>query len=153
MSICHSTESGVWRAFLLAVRGVSFYENGMNPYLLVGIGGALGAMTRYGVGTLVSAPANGFPLATFLINITGSLAMGLLVGYLAKTTPAFQNEIRLFVAVGIFGGFTTFSSFSLDTISMIERGDVLLALAYVLGSVVLGIAALWVGLFFIRVLP
>ena len=125
----------------------------MNPYLLVGIGGALGAMTRYGVGTLVGSLNNGFPLATFLINIAGSLAMGLLVGILARTTPAFQNEIRLFVAVGIFGGFTTFSSFSLDTISMIERGDLMLALGYVLGSVVLGIGALWVGLFFIRVLP
>lgn len=123
----------------------------MNPYLLVGIGGALGAMARFAVGGLVGALPNGFPLATFVINIAGSLAMGLLVGILAKMTPQFQNEIRLFVAVGIFGGFTTFSSFSLDAISMIERGDVLLATLYVVGSVVLALAGLWIGMLVMRV--
>jgi CrcB protein len=124
----------------------------MNPYLLVGLGGALGAMARYGIGTAVPAPANGFPLATALINITGSLAMGVLIGVLAKTTPQYQNEIRLFVAVGIFGGFTTFSSFSLDAITLIERGDFLLATAYILGSVLLSLAGLYVGLQATRVL-
>jgi CrcB protein len=123
----------------------------MNPYLLVGIGGALGAMARLAIGGLVGALPNGFPLSTFLINIAGSLAMGLLVGVLAKTTPQFQNEIRLFVAVGVFGGFTTFSSFSLDAISMIERGDMLLAAAYVVGSVLFGIAGLWIGMQAMRV--
>jgi len=124
----------------------------MTPYLLVGIGGALGAMARYGVGTAVPAPANGFPLATMLINIVGSLAMGLLVGVLAKTTPQYQNEIRLFVAVGIFGGFTTFSSFSLDAITLVERGDFVLATAYIVGSVLLSLAGLWLGLVATRAL-
>lgn len=124
----------------------------MNPYLLVGIGGALGAMARYGVGTALPAPANGFPVATFLINIAGSLAMGLLVGTLAKTTPQFQNEIRLFVAVGVFGGFTTFSSFSLDAIVLIERGDFVLATAYIVGSVLLSLGGLYLGLVATRVL-
>jgi CrcB protein len=124
----------------------------MNPYLLVGLGGALGAMARYGIGTAVPAPANGFPLATALINIAGSLAMGVLIGVLAKTTPQYQNEIRLFVAVGIFGGFTTFSSFSLDAITLIERGDFPLATAYIVGSVVLSLAGLFVGLQATRVL-
>ena len=124
----------------------------MNPYLLVGIGGALGAMARYGVGTAITAPANGFPLATFLINITGSLAMGLLIGILARTTPQYQNEIRLFVAVGVFGGFTTFSSFSLDAITLIERGDFVLATAYIVGSVVISLVGLYVGLVATRVL-
>lgn len=123
----------------------------MNPYLLVGIGGALGAMARFAVGGLVGALPNGFPLATFVINIAGSLAMGLLIGALVRTTPQFQNEIRLFVAVGVFGGFTTFSSFSLDAISMIERGDVLLATLYVVGSVVLALAGLWIGMLVMRV--
>lgn len=118
----------------------------MNPYLLVGIGGALGAMARYGVGITVPAPANGFPIATFIVNAVGSLAMGLLIGVLARTTPQYQNEIRLFLAVGVFGGFTTFSSFSLDAIAMIERGDLFLAAAYVVGSVLLGLAGLWLGL-------
>jgi CrcB protein len=124
----------------------------MNPYLLVGLGGALGAIARYSVGTAVPASASGFPLATTLINVTGSLAMGVLIGVLAKTTPQYQNEIRLFVAVGIFGGFTTFSSFSLDAITLIERGDFLLATAYIVGSVVLSLAGLWLGMSAIRVL-
>jgi CrcB protein len=123
----------------------------MNPYLLVGIGGALGAMARFGVGNAVGALRNGFPVSTFLINIVGSIAMGVLVGVLAKTTPQYQNEIRLFVAVGIFGGFTTFSSFSLDAITLIERGDFLLATLYVVGSVVLALAGLWLGLLAMRV--
>jgi CrcB protein len=123
----------------------------MNPYLLVGIGGALGAMARYGVGTTLPAPGNGFPAATLLINIAGSVAMGVLVGVLAKTTPQFQNEIRLFVAVGLFGGFTTFSSFSLDSIFLIERGEFVLATVYIVGSVLLSVAGLWLGLLAMRV--
>jgi CrcB protein len=124
----------------------------MNPYLLVGIGGALGAMARYAAGNVVGTPANGFPVATFLVNIVGSIAMGLLVGILAKTTPQYQHEIRLFVAVGIFGGFTTFSSFSLDAIVLAERGEFALAGAYIIGSVALSLAGLWLGLQAARVL-
>jgi len=124
----------------------------MNPYLLVGIGGAIGAMARFAAGSAIGNLPNGFPLATALINVLGSLAMGVLIGVLAKTTPQYQNEIRLFVAVGIFGGFTTFSSFSLDAITMIERGDFLLAAFYIVGSVLLSLAALYVGLTATRVL-
>ena len=124
----------------------------MNPYLLVGIGGAIGAMARFAAGSAIGNLPNGFPLATALINVLGSLAMGVLIGVLAKTTPQYQNEIRLFIAVGIFGGFTTFSSFSLDAITMIERGDFLLAAFYIVGSVLLSLAALSVGLTATRVL-
>lgn len=123
----------------------------MNPYLLVGIGGALGAMARLAAGSAIGALPNGLPLATALINIVGSIAMGALVGVLARTTPQYQNEIRLFVAVGVFGGFTTFSSFSLDAITLIERGDFLLAAFYIVGSVLLSIAGLWLGLVATRV--
>lgn len=123
----------------------------MNAYLLVALGGALGAMARYAAGTLLGSLGNGFPTSTFVVNILGSIAMGLLIGILARTTPQFQNEIRLFVAVGLFGGFTTFSSFSLDTITMIERGDYVLAGTYVVGSVLLGIAGLMMGLWAVRV--
>lgn len=123
----------------------------MNPYLLVAVGGALGSMARYGSGVLIGKVWDvTFPLATMLINIAGSLAMGLFIGYLVRTTPSWQADARLFVAVGIFGGFTTFSSFSLDTISMMERGDVGQALLYVVLSVVVGIAALYGGLVLIR---
>jgi CrcB protein len=124
----------------------------MNPYLLVAIGGALGSMGRYGTGVLVGkAWSASFPLGTMLINIVGSVAMGLFIGYLVRTTPAWQADARLFVAVGVLGGFTTFSSFSLDAVSMLERGELGLALFYVLGSVIIGIAALFAGLVVMRV--
>ena len=123
----------------------------MYPFLLVGAGGALGAMSRYGVGMLVGRlwPMS-FPLATLLINVVGSLAMGLFVGLMARFLPPWQNEARLFVAVGILGGFTTFSSFSLDTIVLIEHGQLLQAGAYVLLSVVLCLIGLYLGLLVTR---
>ena len=128
------------------------YYTDMTPYLLVGIGGALGAMLRYGAQVAVGNLLNGFPTSTLLINILGSAAMGVLIGVLARTTPQYQNEIRLFVAVGIFGGFTTFSSFSLDAITLIERGDIMLAAIYIVGSVLLSLAGLWVGMLAMRVI-
>lgn len=124
----------------------------MNSYLLVGIGGALGAIARFGAQSWVGNLPNGFPTATFLINILGSAAMGVLIGVLAKTTPQYQNEIRLFVAVGLFGGFTTFSSFSLDAITLVERGDIMLAALYIVGSVLLSLAGLWMGMLAMRVI-
>ena len=119
----------------------------MFPYLLVAIGGAIGSVLRYGAGVGVGALwRDPFPLGTLLINIVGSLVMGLFVGTMARLLPGWQNEARLFFAVGVLGGFTTFSSFSLDAITMIERGDVLPALLYVAVSVVGGFAALWLAL-------
>ena len=123
----------------------------MNPYLLVAVGGALGSMVRYGAGVAVGQLwRDAFPLGTMLINIAGSLAMGLVVGSLTRFTPAWQADARLFVAVGILGGFTTFSSFSLDAIAMLERGDFGPALLYILVSVLVGIAALYGGLVLMR---
>lgn len=124
----------------------------MNSYLLVGIGGALGALLRFGAQNWIGSLPNGFPVATFLVNIVGSIAMGVLVGALAKFTPQYQDEIRLFVAVGIFGGFTTFSSFSLDAIVLIERGDIMLAALYIVGSLLLSLAGLWMGMLAMRVI-
>ena len=123
----------------------------MYPFLLVGAGGAIGAMSRYGLSVLVGRlwPMS-FPLATLLINILGSVAMGLFIGLMARFLPPWQNEARLFVAVGILGGFTTFSSFSLDTIVLIERGQLLQAGAYVLLSVVLCLVGLYLGLLVTR---
>jgi fluoride exporter len=124
----------------------------MTPYLLIGLGGAIGAMLRFAMVSLVGFLPNGFPFGTLLVNILGSVAMGVLVGALAKWTPEYQEQIRLFVAVGIFGGFTTFSSFSLDTIVLIERGELLLAATYIIGSALLAIAGLWAGLAAVRLL-
>lgn len=123
----------------------------MHPILLVGIGGAIGSIGRYLGGILVGRlwPTT-FPLGTMLINITGSLAMGLFIGWLARTTPAGQADARLFFAVGVLGGFTTLSSFSLDTVVLLERGEVAQAGLYVLGSVAVSIMALFVGLLAMR---
>jgi CrcB protein len=124
----------------------------MQSYLLVGVGGALGAMARYGfasaTGHFWPSP---FPYATLIINILGSLAMGLLIGSLAKLLPPWQNEARLFVAVGVLGGFTTFSAFSLDAIILIERGQWGQSILYALASVLVSVVALFLGLLAVRV--
>lgn len=123
----------------------------MSGFVLVGIGGALGAMARHGLGMLVGRIAgHGFPYATLMANIIGSLAMGLLIGYLARFTPAWSNEARLLLGVGLLGGFTTFSSFSLDAISLFERGQMMAFVAYVLISVVAALGALMLGLMLMR---
>lgn len=126
----------------------------MFGFALVGIGGGIGAMLRYGTQLVVGrvSPSD-FPLATFLINVAGSLAMGLFIGWLNKTVPAWAPEARLFIATGIFGGFTTFSSFSLDTIILLERGQLLWAGVYVVLSVAVSLACLYLGLLLTRGLP
>ena len=123
----------------------------MYSFLLVGAGGAIGAMARFGFASLIGRLwPMGFPLATLLINIIGSAAMGIFIGLMARWLPAWQSDARLFFAVGILGGFTTFSTFSLDAIVLIERGDWLMAGAYVLLSVVLCLIGLYLGLLAIR---
>lgn len=119
-------------------------------YLLVFFGGGLGASLRHGV-NLICARGFGtaFPYGTFIINITGSIVMGLIAGYLAFKGDASQHW-RLFLMTGILGGYTTFSAFSLDTALLYERGEVGLALFYVLGSVGFSIAGLFAGLALVR---
>ena len=119
-------------------------------YLLVFIGGGLGSSLRHTVNVLVArAFGTAFPYHTFIINITGSIIMGLIAGYLALKGEASQPW-RLFLMTGILGGYTTFSAFSLDSALLYERGEVGLALFYVLGSVVFSIAGLFAGLALMR---
>ena len=123
----------------------------MQAFLLVGLGGALGAMARYGTGVMIGHYwRNPFPLGTMTVNVVGSLAMGLLVGLLARYTPEWQPQARLFLAVGLLGGFTTFSSFSLEAITLIQRGQAGLALGYAMLSVILSLLALVAGLMLTR---
>ena len=124
----------------------------MTQFLLVAAGGALGAVARYGLGLTVGrlAPGMGWPGATFAANVSGGLLMGLLAGWLALKAGAGQESIRLFAAVGVLGGFTTFSAFSLEAALMIERRELATAFVYAVGSVVLSIAALFVGLMIAR---
>lgn len=120
----------------------------MTHFLLVALGGAIGASARYGLGlaALRLAPSAGWPWGTFVANVVGGLLMGLLTGWLALRGGAEQETVRLFAAVGVLGGFTTFSAFSLETMLMIERRQWLLAGGYVLFSAVLAVAALFAGL-------
>lgn len=123
----------------------------MQNFVLVGLGGAIGAMARYGAGLGIARVwSQPFPLATLLINIVGSVLMGMFVGGMAKLIPSWSETARLFVAVGVLGGFTTFSSFSLDTIVLFERGEVVLAGVYVLLSVVVCLIGLYLGLLVTR---
>jgi fluoride exporter len=113
-------------------------------FLLVGAGGAVGAMLRHGVG-MASLRLMGpnFPWGTLAVNIVGGLLMGLLVGILAERGGS--EPLRLLLGVGILGGFTTFSAFSLDVVAMMERGAALTAIGYVTASVVVSVAALFIG--------
>ncbi|HEY4405480.1 MAG TPA: fluoride efflux transporter CrcB [Xanthobacteraceae bacterium] len=115
-------------------------------YLIVFLGGGLGAMLRHGMNLLGARlfPGLGFPIATMTVNITGSIVMGVLVA--AFALKGGTQHWRLFLTTGILGGYTTFSSFSLDVAVLYERGDLVSAALYILGSVVLSIAGIFLGL-------
>ncbi|KPF63483.1 protein CrcB [Bosea sp. AAP35] len=124
----------------------------MTSTLLVFLGAGIGGMLRHGV-NLVSPRwfGSGFPTGTLLINVLGSALMGLIAGWLAfKTQAGWSQHARLFLTTGVLGGFTTFSAFSLDAVLLWERGETGLAATYVVGSVVLSLAALFAGLAFVR---
>lgn len=129
----------------------------MTASLGVALGGATGAVLRYQLGRAMTAwlgaPAMGvFPWATLAVNAIGGLAMGALAGVLMRGLGgSFTEPLRLIVGVGLLGGFTTFSAFSLETWLMIERGQLTFALLYVLLSVSLSISALVFGLTVTRV--
>ena len=122
---------------------------------LVALGGGAGAVLRYQTGRALTAllgPATvaAFPWATLVVNIVGSLVMGLLAGWLARHGSASETW-RLLVGVGLLGGFTTFSAFSLELMLLIERGQSATALAYALISVLAAVTALYIGLIFMRI--
>lgn len=125
----------------------------------VAVGGALGAALRYQLGrsmtSWLGAEAMGvFPWATLAVNALGSLLMGFLAGWLAFRSgsfgPATGEQLRLLLGVGLLGGFTTFSAFSLEMVLLIERGQIALAALYALLSVALGLCGLFAGLALMR---
>jgi len=121
----------------------------MPNLLLVMLGGAIGAGLRHLVGAAALARLGpGFPWGTLIVNLSGGLAIGLFAGWLARAGGS--EPMRLFLAVGLLGGFTTFSAFSLETWLMIERGETAVAAAYVTASVVGSIALLFAGLWLLR---
>jgi CrcB protein len=115
--------------------------------LLVGAGGALGSIVRHVINRLIHqrALASTFPLGIFLINVTGSIVIGVIAGLLASGRLHLTFEERTFVIVGLLGGFTTFSSFSLDTLTLIQTGRTGAALVNVLGQVTLSLLGVWAG--------
>lgn len=118
----------------------------MHHLFLVMLGGAIGAGARHLVGRAALALwGPGFPVGTLAVNVIGGLAMGLLAGWLA-TRASGDEALRYLLGVGVLGGFTTFSAFSLETVLMIERGELTTALFYILASVVLSVGALFAGL-------
>lgn len=114
--------------------------------LLVGVGGGLGAMARYWVGTWAqpSAPGTAFPYATLLVNVVGRLVIGGLA-YQGEVRGALTPEARLLLMTGFLGGFTTFSAFGNETMGLLRGGAAGTALAYVGAHLVLGLGAVWVG--------
>ncbi|MDJ0641502.1 MAG: fluoride efflux transporter CrcB [Erythrobacter sp.] len=118
----------------------------------VAMGGAVGAVGRYQLGRAVThwaGPTSGFPWPTLAANIIGCAAMGLLFGWLARHGGA-NEGLRLLLGVGLLGGFTTFSAFSLEMLLLIERGAAGLAVLYAGISVLAGLAALYGGLLVMR---
>ena len=114
----------------------------MLPSLLVAIGGALGALCRYGIGQVVQA--GNLPVATLLVNVTGSVLIGVLWATFDES-QWFQDWGKYLITVGMLGGFTTFSSFSLETLELIRVGELWTALGYVIATVIICVLGVFIG--------
>ncbi|MFH1808151.1 MAG: fluoride efflux transporter CrcB [Pseudomonadota bacterium] len=124
----------------------------MKTLLLVGLGGSVGAVLRYGTSTLVQRFAShGFPLGTLFVNLVGCLIIGALMA-LVQSRAGLSTELRLLLVVGLLGSFTTFSTFGHETLTLMQSEQHGLALLNVLASVVVGVLAVWVGHLSLRAL-
>ncbi len=123
----------------------------MKMILVVALGGAIGSSLRYMTGVAATRILGiSFPWGTLIVNIAGSFAMGVLVSLLALRFSA-PNEVRAFLAIGLLGGFTTFSSFALDVVTLFERKQYFVSFGYMSISVLVSIAALFLGLALVRI--
>jgi len=122
----------------------------LNAIVAVAVGGALGAVLRHGVNIgAVKMLGHGFPYGTLIVNILGSFLMGALITVMAHSWQA-SDTVRFFLVTGLLGAFTTFSTFSLDAVTLWERKDYLQTALYMGGSVALSIAALVLAMFIVR---
>ncbi len=118
--------------------------------ILVGLGGALGSVVRYLISVLVySGKSQSFPWSTLLTNFMGCLLLGLLLGYFQKNDNQYQ-ELKLLLAIGVCGGMTTFSTFSAETLNLMQSGNLLAAGLYAISSFVGGVLLLYLGVVLIR---
>jgi fluoride exporter len=119
----------------------------VTTWLAVAVGGALGSLARFWVAaamTMLTGPR--FPWGTLLINVLGSFIIGLVAGLTAMPSRvAMHPDVRVFLMVGICGGFTTFSAFSLQSLELLQAGEMIPAAGYMIGSVVLCLAGVWAG--------
>ena len=116
--------------------------------LMIGLGGAVGTLIRWGIELAVPASPDVWPWATFLINITGALILAALLEVLMLSGPdtGWRRRVRLTVGTGVLGGFTTYSSFMVEAARLGGSGNYLLSFGYAAGSVTLGLAAAWLGM-------
>ena len=119
----------------------------LKNFMLAGFGGFLGTLLRYAVSLLIRSGT--FPMATFIVNITGSFILGVIIGYLLRTNTA-ESSLRLFLVTGFCGGFTTFSSFSYENLGLLKAGNYSYFFLYVAGSLVIGIFATYLGLLLMK---
>lgn len=118
----------------------------MRTVLAVALGGAAGSVLRYLTSVITARYfAGSFPLATFLTNVLGCLLIGLLMGYFTKNQLE-DSQLKWLLVTGFCGGYTTFSAFAHENVSLLQNGQPLTALGYVAASVIIGLAAVWLGL-------
>lgn len=118
----------------------------MKNFLLVFVGGGLGSGLRYLIIKYLNSSLGSFPLGTFAVNIIGSLLIGLVLGYTAKENSLSQNQVLL-LATGFCGGFTTFSAFAQENFQLLKTGDIMQFSIYTIGSIVVGLLAVFIGLY------
>ncbi|MGN6301748.1 MAG: fluoride efflux transporter CrcB [Angustibacter sp.] len=120
------------------------------PVLLsIGAGGAVGAAARWSVSQAAPTAPGQFPWATFAVNVSGCLALGVLMVFVVDVWPP-RRYVRPFLGVGVLGGYTTFSTYMLETRSLVVGGEEALAMLYLLGSLVAGLVAVWVAIVITR---
>jgi fluoride exporter len=127
----------------------SYASGGRVAYLLAAVGGVLGALARWGVGTALPHSPAEWPWATLLVNLSGCLLMGVLLGVLATRSPE-PAWVRPFLAVGVLGGYTTYSAFAVEAVGLGDAGRLGVAAGYVGASVVGSVLAVAVGVRLVR---
>lgn len=114
--------------------------------LLIGLGGGMGSIFRFLVSHFTRKYwSSGFPMATFLVNVSGCLLIGLIIGLLLKSNTS--NDLKMLFVVGFCGGYTTFSAFALENFQLIQAEKYMVSIFYMSGSILLGIVSVWLGIF------